>query len=186
MTTQPLRFPIGISDFRIVREAGYHYVDKTALIDDVINENASVLLVPRPRRFGKTLNLSMLRHFFDKRADDLRPLFEGLAVASSEDAWAHFQRYPVIFLTFKDIKPTSWQECIEGMANVVAKTYEEPKPDSANANPFYRSAYRTFDTIAAADRSRTVVRDTHRPRSRIDASSGRSSAKNAATSVASE
>jgi hypothetical protein len=125
MTTQPLRFPIGISDFRIVREAGYHYVDKTALIDDVLNENASVLLVPRPRRFGKTLNLSMLRHFFDKRADDLRPLFEGLAVASSEHAWAHFQRYPVIFLTFKDIKPTSWQECLEGMANVVAKAYEE-------------------------------------------------------------
>ncbi len=120
-----VRFPIGISDFRSVREAGFYYVDKTALIDDVVAESAQVLLAPRPRRFGKTLNLSMLRYFFEKSAEDRRPLFAGLGVASSGSAWAHFQRYPVIFMTFKDVKPRSWEDCLAGMANVLAEAYEE-------------------------------------------------------------
>ncbi|MFO0759824.1 MAG: AAA family ATPase [Byssovorax sp.] len=125
MTTSPPRFPIGLSDFRSLREGEFAYVDKSAFIDDILRESAQVMLVPRPRRFGKTLNLSMLRCFFEKSPDDLRPLFAGLAIASSEKAWAHFQRYPVIFMTFKDIKPTSWQECLDGIANVLGKAYEE-------------------------------------------------------------
>ncbi len=125
MTQPRVRFPIGISDFRKVREAGFFYVDKTALIDDVLNESAQVLLAPRPRRFGKTLNLSMLRYFLEKSAEDRRPFFAGLAIASSESAWAHFQRYPVIFMTFKDVKPRSWEDCLTGMANVLAEAYEE-------------------------------------------------------------
>ncbi|MBK8256821.1 MAG: AAA family ATPase [Polyangiaceae bacterium] len=119
-----IRFPIGLSDFRALREGGFQYVDKSALITDLLAESAQVFLIPRPRRFGKTLNLSMLRCFFEKRAEDLRPLFEGLAVVSSESAWAHFQRYPVIFLTFKDIKPTSWEDCLHGMLNVLSKTFK--------------------------------------------------------------
>jgi hypothetical protein len=125
MVPQPLRFPIGLSDFRSLREGGFFYVDKTSLIDDVIAEGAQVLLFPRPRRFGKTLNLSMLRCFFEKSADDARPLFDGLAIASSEGARAHFQRHPVIFMTFKDVKPRSWEDCLAGMANVLARTYGE-------------------------------------------------------------
>jgi hypothetical protein len=120
-----VRFPIGISDFRAVREGGFTYVDKTALIDDVLNESAQTLLVPRPRRFGKTLNLSMLRWFFEKSAEDCRPLFAGLAIASSESAWDHFQRYPVIFMTFKDIKPRSWDHCFEGIVGVLSGLYGE-------------------------------------------------------------
>ncbi len=123
MSQPRVRFPIGISDFRNVREDGFYYVDKTALIDDVLNESAQVLLAPRPRRFGKTLNLSMLRYFFEKSAEDRRPLFDGLAVASSGSAWAHFQRYPVIFMTFKDVKPRSWEDCLAGMMNVLAEAY---------------------------------------------------------------
>ncbi len=125
MVPQPLRFPIGLSDFRSLREGGFFYVDKTSLIEDVIAEGAQVMLVPRPRRFGKTLNLSMLRCFFEKSADAVRPLFDGLAVASSESAWAHFQRYPVIFMTFKDVKPRSWEDCLAGISNVLARTYDE-------------------------------------------------------------
>ena len=125
MSPQPVRFPIGLSDFRALREGGFAYVDKTSLIDDVLIEGAQVLLAPRPRRFGKTLNLSMLRYFFEKGADDVRPLFAGLAVASSRSAWAHFQKYPVIFMTFKDIKPRSWEDCLAGMAGVLAETYGE-------------------------------------------------------------
>ena len=123
MPPHPLRFPIGLSDFRSVRQDGFAYVDKSRLIDDVLTEGAQVLLLPRPRRFGKTLNLSMLRCFFEKSADDVRPLFAGLAVASSESAWTHFQRYPVIFMTFKDVKPRSWEDCLAGMANVLAEAY---------------------------------------------------------------
>jgi Predicted AAA-ATPase/PD-(D/E)XK nuclease superfamily len=110
--------------FRNVREGGFHYVDKTALIDDVLTESAQVLLAPRPRRFGKTLNLSMLRYFFEKSAEDRRPLFAGLAVASSaESTWAHFQRYPVIFMTFKDVKPTSWAACLARITGVLSEAY---------------------------------------------------------------
>jgi Predicted AAA-ATPase/PD-(D/E)XK nuclease superfamily len=125
MTLPPVRFPIGLSDFRSVREGGFYYVDKTALIDDVLTEGGQVLLVPRPRRFGKTLNLSTLRCFFEKSPDDLRPLFAGLAVASSDRAWAHFQRYPVVFMTFKDVKPTTWEHCLEGIAGVLSGAYRE-------------------------------------------------------------
>jgi hypothetical protein len=125
MTTPHARFPIGISDFRKLREGGYQYVDKTALIDAVVNEDSEVILLPRPRRFGKTLNLSMLRYFLEKSAEARGPLFAGLAVASSESARPHFQRYPVIFLTFKDVKPTSWEDCLAQMAEVLADTYRE-------------------------------------------------------------
>ncbi|MFT3769898.1 MAG: AAA family ATPase [Minicystis sp.] len=102
MTGQRLRYPIGISDFRKLRGGDYHYVDKTALIDALLTEDAEVVLLPRPRRFGKTLNISMLRYFFEKSIEDRSALFAGLAVASSERARPHFQRYPVIFLTLKD------------------------------------------------------------------------------------
>lgn len=125
MTASRLRFPLGISDFRTLREGGYRYIDKTAFVDAVVDGDAQVMLLPRPRRFGKTLNLSMLRCFLDKSAEDCRPLFEGLAVASSEAARPHAQRYPVIYLTFKDIKPSSWEDCVAGIANALAKVYGE-------------------------------------------------------------
>jgi len=88
--------PIGIDDLRKLREQGMEYVDKTFLIRDVLDKGAEVLLLPRPRRFGKTLNLSMLRWFFDKRAEDLSPLFAGLSIWSAGEAYrAHFQTGPL-------------------------------------------------------------------------------------------
>src|SRR5262245_36974743 len=108
MPEQRARFPIGISDFRKLREGGFVYVDKTGLIDDVLAAGAQVLLTPRPRRFGKTLNLSMLRCFLEKSPEDRSHLFAGLAIAASAAARPHFQRYPVIFMSFKDVKPKSW------------------------------------------------------------------------------
>ncbi|MCX4239257.1 AAA family ATPase [Paraliomyxa miuraensis] len=123
MPRPAIRSPIGISDFRELREGGFAYVDKTMLVDEVLAEAAKVLLVPRPRRFGKTLNLSMLRWYFDRRSDDASPLFEGLAIASSDRARAHFQRHPVIFLSFKDVKATSWEGCLAGVANVLSECY---------------------------------------------------------------
>jgi Predicted AAA-ATPase len=125
MSEHHARFPIGISDFRAVREGDFAYVDKTGLIEDVLHEGAQALLIPRPRRFGKTLNLSMLRYFLEKSPEDRSPLFAGLAVASSAIAKPHFQRYPVIFMSFKDVKPRSWEDCLAGMAMVLSETFGE-------------------------------------------------------------
>jgi hypothetical protein len=118
-------FALGISDFRMLRRDGFRYVDKTALVEDVLTEPAQVLLAPRPRRFGKTLNLSMLRYFFEKSAEDRSDLFTGLDVAASAVARPHFQRYPVIYLSLKDVKPTSWENCLGGIAGVLAEAFGE-------------------------------------------------------------
>jgi hypothetical protein len=101
-----LRIPLGIDDFRMLRESGLTYVDKTRLVCDVLDlTGVQVLLLPRPRRFGKSLNLSMLRCFFERSDEDLSHLFDGLAVWNAGDPYrAHFQRYPVIYLNFKDVK----------------------------------------------------------------------------------
>lgn len=72
--------PIGISDFRELRRKGHYYVDKSLLIEQVFSTGAKVLLLPRPRRFGKTLNLSMLRYFVEHSTEDRSPLFAGLQV----------------------------------------------------------------------------------------------------------
>jgi hypothetical protein len=82
-----------IADFRALREQVMEYVDKTHLVREVLDKvGTQVLLLPRPRRFGKTLNLSMMRYFFEKRPADLSPLFEGLAIFQAGDAYrAHFQ-----------------------------------------------------------------------------------------------
>ncbi|MBK9263658.1 MAG: AAA family ATPase [Polyangiaceae bacterium] len=90
--------------FRELREAGFSYVDKTSFITEVLDDSSKVLLFPRPRRFGKTLNLSMLLYFLCKSHEDLSHLFDGLEVTKNPDAMAHFQKYPVVFVTFKDVK----------------------------------------------------------------------------------
>ncbi len=89
------KLPIGLSDFKEVREEDYYYVDKSLFIKEVINRSAKVLLLPRPRRFGKTLNLSMLRYFFEKREDSLAHLFQGLAIEQEASIMQHQGQYPV-------------------------------------------------------------------------------------------
>src|ERR1700737_3267652 len=97
-----LRIPLGISSFRRIREDRLTYVDKTYLIRDLVDDTSLALLLPRPRRFGKTVNLSMLRCFFEKSKEPLWPLFADLAIGRAGPEYrAHFQRYPTIALTFK-------------------------------------------------------------------------------------
>ncbi|HSN98638.1 MAG TPA: AAA family ATPase, partial [Candidatus Nanopelagicales bacterium] len=120
-----LRFALGVSDFRKLREAGSVYVDKSLLIEDLLDAGAEALLIPRPRRMGKTLNLSMLRHFFEKSGVDNAPLFADLAIARSERAQQHFQRYPVVFMTFKDVKSASWEQCLESLVGVLGGAYRD-------------------------------------------------------------
>ena len=100
---------IGISDFKRLREEGFFLVDKSLFIKDVMETGATIILLPRPRRFGKTLNLSMLRYFFERHESDEErqralSLFSGLSIRKLPLFEEHFGRYPVIFLTLKDVK----------------------------------------------------------------------------------
>lgn len=106
-----LRFPLGTDDFQKLREGGLAYVDKSLMIREIIDQaGLEVLLFPRPRRFGKTLNLSMIRCFFEKREEDLSHLFRDLAIWEAGEPYrAHFQRYPVIYLNFKGTKGDSFE-----------------------------------------------------------------------------
>ena len=123
----PLRLPLGTSDFAKIRRDGSTYVDKTGMIGDVIRGSALVTLLPRPRRFGKTVNLSMLKGWFERpvasipgASESLRALFDGLEVATAgPDVAARFQRHPVIFLTFKDVKCDTWQASRQALLGLV-------------------------------------------------------------------
>jgi hypothetical protein len=97
------KIPIGRSDFQILIEDKCYYVDKTLIIKEVIQNNANVILLPRPRRFGKTLALTTLKYFFANNEDN-KHLFKDLAIFQTKEFTEHCGQYPVIYLTFKDIK----------------------------------------------------------------------------------
>ena len=119
------QIPIGISDFRQLRTENYHFVDKSLLIKEVLNDSATVVLLTRPRRFGKTLNLSMLRYFFEqsKTTEQNRTLFSGLAIENEPEFETHFGKYPVIFITFKDIKERNYETSVRMIQNVIAEEF---------------------------------------------------------------
>jgi Predicted AAA-ATPase len=112
--------PIGVSDFKKLREEERYYVDKSPLIQKVWESGADVLLLPRPRRFGKTLNLSMLRYFFEKTEDSNAYLFDLLFISGRPEIMAHQGRYPLIYLTFKDAKESSWEDCLEKLKLLIS------------------------------------------------------------------
>src|SRR3974390_138233 len=104
-----MKLPLGISDYKAIIDDGYYYIDKTLLIEELQPIGDLVLLIPRPRRFGKTLNLSMLRYFFEKSEEDHSHLFKGLKIWKEERCRALQGQFPVIFLSFKDIKFPTWE-----------------------------------------------------------------------------
>ncbi len=119
------RIGIGVSDFRRLRQDGLLFIDKSLFIQEIVDAGAGVLLIPRPRRFGKTLNLSMLRCFFERHGDEARQketeaLFDGLAIRETEAFGKHFARYPVIFLTFKDVKQRSFEEALQNLVRLIS------------------------------------------------------------------
>ena len=119
-----LKLPIGIGDFKEVIEGGFFYADKTGLIEEVLNTSAKVQLITRPRRFGKTMNLSMLRYFFDIGLPQARTLFKGLAI-ENRPCFESLGRYPVIFLTFKDLKAEDFPSFLEGVGILMADLFRE-------------------------------------------------------------
>ncbi len=116
------RLPIGESDFRKLRGKDCYFVDKSEFIADILNENNDVILIPRPRRFGKTLNLSMLRYFFDIN-ENARDLFNGLKIEKLPEI-EHQGKYPVIFITFKDLKEPSFDIFLKKLSKLVTNLYE--------------------------------------------------------------
>lgn len=112
--------PIGVSDFKAAT-AGYYYVDKTLLIRDFLDTKPMVSLFTRPRRFGKTLNMDMLRVFFEKTAEDTSVYFMDKQIWQCGDFYTRHQgRYPVIFLTFKDVKCLSWEETFQKIRKLIS------------------------------------------------------------------
>jgi hypothetical protein len=121
-----LRIPIGVSDFRKLREQGLAYVDKSHFLRELLDKGAEGVLLPRPRRFGKTLALSMLQCFFEKRDEDFSSLFADLSIWQAGDAYrAHFQRYPVVFVTFKDVKAETWEQAWEKIEQKIRALFEQ-------------------------------------------------------------
>ena len=121
-----LNIPVGISDFAKIRDRKYYYVDKTKLISDLLEEEtAEVTLITRPRRFGKTMAMSMLSHFFDIRKDS-KAMFQGLKIAENTelcDEWMN--QWPVLFLTFKDVNGLTFASAKEMLLNRIAEIYND-------------------------------------------------------------
>ena len=102
-----LMLPTGIEDFKEIRTDGYYYVDKTALIEQVLDKRSKVTLFTRPRRFGKTLNMSMLRYFFETGTDS--KLFNGLYISQNAELCEKYMgKYPVIAISLKGVDADSY------------------------------------------------------------------------------
>ena len=102
---------IGESDFKILRKKGYYFIDKTLYIKDIIDNASKVTLITRPRRFGKTLNMSMLKYYFDCKENDSVELFKDLKIMKqSEEYTTKMNYYPVIYITLKDIRGNNFDE----------------------------------------------------------------------------
>ena len=117
--------PIGIENFEDIIKDNYYYVDKSMLIEDILVNRAAVTLFTRPRRFGKTLNMSMIKYFFDVRnKDENRKLFEGLKIFGSE-YMREQGKYPVIFVSLKDLRADTWEMCLMEIKKLISKIYRE-------------------------------------------------------------
>ena len=120
--------PIGYEDFREIIEKNLYYVDKTLMIKNLIDRHGKVNLFTRPRRFGKTLNLSMLRHFFEYESDekgnriDNGKLFQGLKIAASGEKYMAYQgKFPVINLSLKAARQPDFEMAYQSMVDELAK-----------------------------------------------------------------
>lgn len=129
-----LRLPVGIMDYKEIITNNYYYVDKTSLIKDFIDELPKVVLFTRPRRFGKTMMMNMLKTFFEKSDEDTSIYFKKQKIWACGKKYREYQgKFPVIFLTFKDIKKQTWKETLEGLSNLIIAEFIRHKELSDSA-----------------------------------------------------
>ena len=119
------KIPIGIDDFKKIRENDIYYIDKTKYIEEILVDASEVKLFTRPRRFGKTLNMSMLKYFFDiKNKEENKKLFQNLYIEKS-DFFKEQGAYPVVYISLKGIKADTWENCLSGIKTLLRELYEE-------------------------------------------------------------
>jgi len=132
------RLPLGISDFKKIREEELYFVDKSSFIEEVLESSGSILLITRPRRFGKTINLSMLRYFFESPND--RNLFVDLAIEKSPSITRQ-GTCPIIFLSFKDIKEADFSSFLAAFRSLLAQEYYRHRELLPSLDSFQQSQY---------------------------------------------
>lgn len=138
------KLPIGISDYKTLINDDYYYIDKTDFIRQVIEEGSLVTLLPRPRRFGKTLNLSTLRYFFEKTEGNIyRPLFAGKNIEQWKDFDKYQGKYPVILITLKDCKADSFSQALSFLGRELQNEFLRHKYllDDPHTEPVYIPDY---------------------------------------------
>ena len=119
------KIPIGVENFKEIISNDFYYIDKTKSIEDILNDGSKVKLFTRPRRFGKTLNMSTLKYFFDiQNADENRKLFNGLDIEKSE-YFSEQGKYPVIFISMKGIKAITWKDYLYDLKILIGDLYNE-------------------------------------------------------------
>ena len=127
MKKRKKKLPIGLSDFKEIIEYDYYYFDKTKFIENILEDRSKVKLFTRPRRFGKTLNISMLKYFFDvKNKDENRKLFEGLNISKSEYFYKQGE-FPVISISFKDYSEKNWKSGFREVKGIIERLYTKYK-----------------------------------------------------------
>lgn len=126
-SNKKVKLPVGISDFKDVIENNYYYFDKTKFIENILEDGSKVKLFTRPRRFGKTLNISMLKYFFNvKNKDENKKLFENLEISKSE----YFKKqgnYPVISISFRNYDEENWDDGLKTIKGILKRVYSEYK-----------------------------------------------------------
>ena len=146
---------IGRSNFELIVKNNHYFVDKTMLIYDFYNNENDIILMPRPKRFGKTLNLSMIEHFFDIRKPESVKLFSEFKIAEKKDfCKKHQNKYPVINISLKGLKETNWNKCFENFKVVISELYKthkyllnSPKLESYEKESFKNIILRTASEI---------------------------------------
>ncbi|MGL4911789.1 MAG: AAA family ATPase [Romboutsia sp.] len=117
------RISLGASDFKEIIDKDYYFIDKTLIIKEFLEDSGKIVLLPRPRRFGKTFNLSILRYFLEKCDEDRSYLFKGLKIEDEAEIMKKQGMYPLIYITFKDDKHSSFENFIEAFRHKMSDLY---------------------------------------------------------------
>ena len=118
------KFDLSTFNFKELKESGSFFVDKSLFIKEVIEENSKIVLIPRPRRFGKSLNFSMLKYFFDMKEKSAN-LFKGLEISNEKECLEHMNKYPVVLISMKDAAVPNWNLSKKGLKVTMSEIYRD-------------------------------------------------------------